>query len=178
VVQQGMNDSYARRYHWLSDRLESFVEEPHNDICFQRQEQTVLDLTASESRENRKVTLDIVRDGPSHLGIRKAQRSLLDFGDIKPAPIPELSMPKRHELIALLDIGEAGRKALELAYEIQPSSYEELIALKGLTKKNKGFGSDIRTCIWCKPKLERPSQVQPCPWWKGRNAIPSRQNDL
>ena len=52
-----------------------------------------LDLTASESRENRKVTLDIVRDGPSHLGIRKAQRSLLDFGDIKPAPIPELSMP-------------------------------------------------------------------------------------
>ncbi|MFQ5648230.1 MAG: DUF763 domain-containing protein, partial [Candidatus Aenigmatarchaeota archaeon] len=30
VVQQGMNSSnkYARRYHWLSDGLESFVEEP------------------------------------------------------------------------------------------------------------------------------------------------------
>jgi uncharacterized protein len=27
VVQQGMNDSFARRYHWLSDRVESFVEE-------------------------------------------------------------------------------------------------------------------------------------------------------
>jgi hypothetical protein len=135
VVQQGMNDSYARRYHWLSDRLESFVEEPHNAICSQRQEQTVLDLTASESRENRRVTLDIVRDGPSHLRICKAQRSLLDFGDEKPAPIPELSMPQRHELITLLDIGEAGRKALELAYEIQPSSYEELIALKGLGPK-------------------------------------------
>ena len=45
------------------DRLESFVEEPHNAICSQRQEQTVLDLTALESRENRKVTLDIVKDG-------------------------------------------------------------------------------------------------------------------
>ena len=44
-------------------------------------------------------------------------------------------MPKRHELIALLDIGEAGRKALQLAYEIQPSSYEELIALRGLGPK-------------------------------------------
>ena len=44
-------------------------------------------------------------------------------------------MPKRHELIALLDIGEAGRKALELAYEIQPCSYEELISLRGLGPK-------------------------------------------
>ena len=135
VVQQGMNDSYARRYHWLSDRLESFVEEPHNAICSQRQEQTVLDLTAEESRENRKATLDIVKDGPSHLSIYKAQRSLLDFGDKRPIASPELSMPKRHELIALLDIGEAGRKALQLAYELQPSSYEELIALRGLGPK-------------------------------------------
>jgi hypothetical protein len=135
VVQQGMKDSYARRYHWLSDRLESFVEEPHNAICSQRQEKAVLDLTAAESRENRKVTLDIVRNGPSHLFACKAQRSLLDFGDKRPASTSELSMPKRHELIALLDIGEAGRKALELAYELQPSSYEELIALKGLGPK-------------------------------------------
>jgi hypothetical protein len=60
VVQQGMNDSYARRYHWLSDRVKSFVEEPHNAICSQRQEQTVLDLTARESTDNRKATLDLV----------------------------------------------------------------------------------------------------------------------
>ena len=119
VVQQGMNDSYARRYHWLSDHVKSFVEEPHNAICSQRQEQTVLDLTAADSRENRKATLDIVRDGPSHLGLRQAQRSLLDFGDAKPKSALELSMPRRHELIAPLDIDEAGRKALHLAYELQ-----------------------------------------------------------
>jgi hypothetical protein len=135
VVQQGMNDSYARRYHWLSDRMKSFVEKPHSAICTQHQEQTVLDLTAMESRENRNVTLDIVKDGPSHLGIYKSQRSLLDFGGNRPAPTPELSMPRRHELIALLDIGEAGRKALQLAYELQPSSYEELVALRGLGPK-------------------------------------------
>ena len=45
-------------------------------------------------------------------------------------------MPRRHELIARLDIGEAGRKALQLAYELQPSNYEELVALRGLGPKS------------------------------------------
>jgi hypothetical protein len=130
VVQQGMNDSHARRYHWLSNRIESFVEEPHSAICSQRREQSVLDLTSAESRENRKATLDLVRDGPSHL--RSAQRSLLDFGPSGLSPAPELSMPRRHELLPRLDIDEAGRKALQMAYELQPSSYEDLIALKGM----------------------------------------------
>jgi uncharacterized protein len=54
VVQQGMNDSFARRYHWLSDQVKSFVEEPPSAICSERQEQTVLDLTAQESALNRQ----------------------------------------------------------------------------------------------------------------------------
>ena len=35
VVQQGMNaeTKYARRYHWLSDHVQSFVDEPHEAIC-------------------------------------------------------------------------------------------------------------------------------------------------
>ena len=135
VVQQGMNDSYARRYHWLSDRVKSFVEEPHSAICSQRHEQIVLDLTAGESRENRKATLDIVRDGLSHIRPFKGQRSLLDFGDT-PRPAPELLMPRRHELIAGFDIGEVGRKALKMAYELQPANYEELVALRGLGPKS------------------------------------------
>jgi hypothetical protein len=136
VVQQGMNESYARRYHWLSDGVKSFVEEPHSAICSQRQEPTVLDLTAAQSRENRQATLDLVKDGPNHLGFRPAQRSLLDFGDVGPCALPpELSMPRRHELLSRLDIDEAGRKALQKAYELQPSSYEELVALRGLGPK-------------------------------------------
>jgi hypothetical protein len=45
-------------------------------------------------------------------------------------------MPRRHELIARCDIGEAGRKALQRAYELQPSNYEELVALRGLGPKS------------------------------------------
>ena len=79
VVQQGMNDS-STALPLAIRRVKSFVAEPHNAICSERQEQTVLDLTARESEENRKATLDIVRDGPSHIGFRPAQRSLLNYG--------------------------------------------------------------------------------------------------
>lgn len=133
VVQQGMNDSLARRYHWLSDSIRSFVEEPHNAICTERKEESVLDLTAAKSRENRKATLDLVRDGPSHL--QTAQRSLLDFAQKGPSPVPGFAMPRRHELVAHLDIDDLGRAALQAAYELQPASYEDLIALKGMGPK-------------------------------------------
>jgi hypothetical protein len=168
VVQQGMNQSFARRYHWLSDDIRSFIETPHSAICSQRREVAVLDLTAVESRENRKATLDLVKDGPAHL--RSAQRSLLDFSprlaspplassplassplashplDLHPpasysqlATSPELVMPKlvmpaRHELLTSLDLDEEGRRALQMAYELQPESYEELVALRGLGPK-------------------------------------------
>jgi hypothetical protein len=155
VVQQGMNEAFARRYHWLSEDVRSFVETPHSAICSQRREPSVLDLTAAESRENRKATLDLVKDGPAHL--RSAQRSLLDFSSslassphLASSPQPasshklatspervmaELVMPARHELLASLDLDEEGRRALQMAYELQPESYEELIALRGLGPK-------------------------------------------
>ena len=76
-----------------------------------------------------------MRDGPSHLGLARLSAAFWTLEIAKPKPAPELSMPRRHELIAPLDIDEAGRKALYLAYELQPSSYEELVALRGLGPK-------------------------------------------
>ena len=40
-------------------------------------------------------------------------------------------MPRRHSLLAALDIDGAGRNTLKMAYELQPESYEDLVALKG-----------------------------------------------
>ncbi|NOZ82480.1 MAG: DUF763 domain-containing protein, partial [Euryarchaeota archaeon] len=39
VVQQGMKHSYARRYHWHSESLESFTSAPHSGISAQRVEE-------------------------------------------------------------------------------------------------------------------------------------------
>jgi hypothetical protein len=142
VVQQGMNESYARRYHWLSDRMECFVEEPHSAICAEERGESVLDLTSLYSRENRDVTLDLVRDGPSHLLRYTGQRTLFDFSGpsdisaplLRSAQKKDLTLPRRHEVLPA-DLGEDGIRALKLAYEIQPESYEELISLRGMGPK-------------------------------------------
>src|SRR5437762_8906494 len=50
IVQQGMNDvnSMARRYHWLSDNVTSYVSEPHAAICCDATGET-LNLVAADS---------------------------------------------------------------------------------------------------------------------------------
>src|SRR4029077_7301030 len=49
VVQQGMNDRFARRYHWYSEKVESLTVDPHAAICSQLRLEQALNLVASES---------------------------------------------------------------------------------------------------------------------------------
>jgi hypothetical protein len=134
VVQQGMGERLARRYHWLSEGLESFVEEPHAGIACDRPTEGTLDMTSRVSREARGVSLDLVNDGPDHLRnlMRKAgpQPTLDDFrtGTVSP---PHVSMPRRHAVLDI-DISEKGWDVLRTAYELQPTSYEELVSIRGM----------------------------------------------
>ncbi len=129
VVQQGMNNEYARRYHWLSDSMNSFIE-PKEGICCDRKEMHVLDMTASESESVRRISLDLIKDNPVHL--RKyfkpaKQKMLFDFED-------RFGLPQHHPVLDI-DIGERGMEVLKKAYELQPENYEELISLKGMGQK-------------------------------------------
>ena len=130
---QGMNNETARRYHWLSDRVTSFVEEPQAAICDDVRLEQVLDLTAEKSEEARKTSVDLVKDNPLHL--RKyftGQGTLGEFIGEKP---PELHLPNHHAVLGM-DISERGWKALINAYELQPGNYEELVALQGIGAKS------------------------------------------
>ncbi len=134
IVQQGMGESYARRYHWLSDNIKTFIEEPHNGICCDKIEDVVLDMTSKNSRETRETSLDLVRDNPEHLRryfLPTKQRQLTDFLDHKRI---EFGMPSHHPVLEI-DLSESGMNVLKNAYEIQPESYEELVALKGMGPK-------------------------------------------
>jgi len=131
IIQQGMNTDnyYARRYHWLSDDVKSFVEEPHSAICCNKKEEKVLDLTAKASKEVRKISVDLVCDG----GLRRfilpnKQTTLAAFT----SKFKILTMPSHHFIKNDLKLN---KKTLERAYEYQPKSYEELIALKGVGPK-------------------------------------------
>ena len=131
VIQQGMSDRYARRYHWLSDDVGCFVEEPHAGICCDRVENVTLDLTAKESSETRKTSLDLIRDDPMNLVkyFKPAKQKLLtDF------EAEGFTMPIRHPILDI-DITGRGMKTLQKAYEMQPESYEELVSLRGMGPK-------------------------------------------
>lgn len=132
VVQQGMNNEEARRYHWLSDRVRSFVDEPQAAICCDERGKEVLDLSAKGSGEARKISVDLVKDNPIHLRkYFKGQNTLADFT----GELPALSLPSHHEVLGM-DISERGWKALISAYELQPGNYEELVALQGMGGKS------------------------------------------
>lgn len=128
VVQQGMSAEYARRYHWLSDSVRSFIE-PHG-VCCDRKEAEVLDMTANESESCRSTSLDLVKDNPVHLVKYfkpSKQRVLFDFED-------GFGLPPRHHLTDI-DLGKRGMEVLKKAYELQPSDYEELVSLAGMGPK-------------------------------------------
>jgi len=132
VIQQGMcaQDRTARRYHWLSDNVKSFVVEPHNAIVCDVKHEAVLDMTAKESEGSRKASVDIAKETPRKLQqlIPSArplyQKSLQEWLSNKTeseTPIEALSMP--------LNINW---QALKEVYEFQPRNYEELLGFKGV----------------------------------------------
>ena len=63
VVQQGMNGDLgqARRYHWLSEGLQSFVDEPHAAIDGIEQG-VIVNLTDRQAEASRQGQLDILSD--------------------------------------------------------------------------------------------------------------------
>lgn len=117
VVQQGMRNgsSTARRYHWHSDGLTSFVEEPHTGICGKNQGQ-ILNLVAKAAQPSRVAMLSMTTESPDRM-IAEARR---------------LIMPNHHEVKAKdVDLKRLGAM-LWLTQEKQPADFEELLLLEGM----------------------------------------------
>ncbi len=117
VIQQGMNPSnhYARRYHWLSEKVNSFVDEPHSAICCDIKLDKVLDMTAKQSTIARFASVDALKEG--------------DYSKLKrKEELKTLEMPAHHDIV----LSKQVIKALNQAREIKPDNYEELVAIKGI----------------------------------------------
>jgi uncharacterized protein len=148
VVQQGMNNQprhqpdmfgcqgqFARRYHWMSDKITDFVEEPHNAVCCNTKTKA-LNLTAKKSRQTRKISLDLVKDNPVHIYKHFTnQSSLTEFlPRLNSSKFKNLNMTARH-WIRNMDLTKRDKEVLEKAYQIQPRNYEELVSLRGMGPK-------------------------------------------
>lgn len=123
IVQQGMSDEtrMARRYHWLSDTMESYVSEPHAAICCDAVAPT-LNLVAAESAE--------VRAASATLAAGKPEVTLQALRHL-----PLLELPRRHE-ISTDDIDSRYlQKILLRTYEAAPADFESLLAIEGVGAK-------------------------------------------
>jgi hypothetical protein len=132
VVQQGMNTKLksARRYHWTSEGLHSFVDEPHTGIAGDRVIDKVLDMTSRESEEARRVSVDLVSENPQSL-----KRHLVTVSNKHQSLLTDW-LPVHDEnpgtFLRVVMEGRVNWDALKDAYEIRPDNYEKLLGIKGI----------------------------------------------
>jgi len=117
VVQQGMSaqSKTARRYHWHSESLSSFVDDPHTFIYGQNNGY-ILNLADKQASGSRNGVMQIASEKPDKM-----------LGEIN-----KLVMPSHHDVRAKdVDLKRLGA-VLWLAQEKKPSDFEGLLLLEGL----------------------------------------------
>ena len=140
VVQQGMNEvnRYARRYHWLGEKVTDFVCEPQSAICSQGRGEA-LNLVASESSKARNVIAHVATEEKPYKIVTQLNR------------LKTLDMPRR-PYITLEDIHpDRLGKIFTIAYERQPQDFESLLGLEGVGAKTLRALSLISELIYDTP---------------------------
>lgn len=153
VIQQGMNPftKTARRYHWSSSSLRSFVEEPHIAVVGENRGK-ILNLTDVKARQARSSILDISCQNPDSVikeivlaskDVSNLQKNQQMQGELFPELVKDKSweistsarniiMPSHHDVQKQdVDLKRLGA-VLATAYENQPENFEELLLTKGL----------------------------------------------
>ncbi|MBR0154750.1 MAG: DUF763 domain-containing protein [Treponema sp.] len=132
VVQQGMNTETktARRYHWSSENLRSFINEPHTGVTGENRG-LILNLTANNAEITRQRILDFSKENPDKA--LKEIQSVVKHDDNKIIVTGRnITMPAHHEVRAEdVNLKRLGA-VLATAYESEPKDFESLLLTPGL----------------------------------------------
>lgn len=144
VVQQGMSEQRreARRYHWLSENLQSFVDSPHAAIEG-RNQGSIVNLADARAARNRDAGLELVQTGPDRTisvlkRVRDRGNAALDlFANLEPTPLPEidvphLRMPAHHDVRASDVVLKRLHAVLAAAADRGPKDFSELLLTPGV----------------------------------------------
>jgi hypothetical protein len=131
VIQQGMNTTrrQARRYHWLSEGLRSFVDEPHAAIAGPHQGR-IVNLTDRRAEAARACQLQLLQGNPEHVvaAVLRARKI--------PAPtaavLPHLQLPAHHEVLESDVVLRRLHRTLAAAAARAPKDFGELLLTPGL----------------------------------------------
>ncbi|CAM3042497.1 hypothetical protein CFR75_07355 [Komagataeibacter xylinus] len=136
VVQQGMHagQRLARRYHWLSDDVSSFVEAPHAAIDGRTTGRPIMNLTDHRAAASRAGQVELLHDmGPDRL-----TRALMRIEGHAPPPppaqgeLPYLCMPAHHD-VQPQDVNMRRlHGALAAAQEAGPRDFPDLLRVPGV----------------------------------------------
>lgn len=142
VVQQGMNEQRreARRYHWLSENLQSFLDSPHAAIEG-RNQGSIINLADARAERNRRIGLDLVHAGPDRPVVllkrwREVGNTTLSlFPESEPtpeAPTPHLRMPAHHHVHASDVMLRRLHATLAAAADRGPKDFADLLLTPGV----------------------------------------------
>jgi len=117
VIQQGMKteDKSARRYHWHSENIQSFVLDPHAAVCGENQGE-ILNLVDNRAEPAQSGIIEITGEKPVKIISEVTKMNLPKHFGIKPSDV------NLKRLAAIL----------QLAQETQTTDFEDLLLLKGL----------------------------------------------
>jgi hypothetical protein len=137
VVQQGMNGDQrqARRYHWLSENLENFLDSPHAAIEGNTQG-VIVNLADRRAERSREGQLDLLANmGPDRIvrevvAVRRTDPAVESLPD--QLPLPHLLMPVHHD-VREKDVNMSRlHAALAAASERGPKDFQELLLTPGV----------------------------------------------
>ena len=131
VVQQGMNGNMkqARRYHWHSGDLSSFIDEPHTAIDGPQQG-NIINLIDRRAADSRSAQLDLLAGlGPD--GIVREFAAIAEGFPIQP-PLPHLIMPAHHDVRSSDVFTRRLHGTLAAAAELGPVDFPDLLLTPGV----------------------------------------------
>lgn len=163
VVQQGLSteNQTARRYHWLSSKIYDFTEEPHTGISSNIRLKP-LNLTAKESKKNKEVSSELVRDG--YKALIKDLQILRETQTKQSSLFKTLEMPGDDvfpQLTGDLNFGRSKylEKILYQVHEKSPENFEQLLMAQGVGPMTIRALSLVSELIYgAKPSYEDPAR--------------------
>ncbi|HET9427709.1 MAG TPA: DUF763 domain-containing protein [Allosphingosinicella sp.] len=132
VVQQGMNSDsrMARRYHWLSEGMKSFVDSPHNAIEG-KAVGAIVNLADRRAAQSRSAQLDLLDSlGPD--GVVQELAALRPTVDTDSPVLPHLILPSRHDVTSGDVVLRRLHGSLAAAAEAGPIDFPELLLVPGV----------------------------------------------
>jgi hypothetical protein len=131
VVQQGMNGDkrQARRYHWHSEQLTDFVDEPHSAIDGPAQGE-IVNLTDHRAERSRAAQLELLSElGPDRI---VSELAAIDGKQPAQATLPHLVMPAHHDVRSSDVFSRRLHGTLAAAAERGPVDFPELLLTPGV----------------------------------------------